>query len=60
MNETELGDYVASEDYDALQSLNAELLEALELILLSAKENKPAKYWLDGARAVIAKARSQA
>jgi hypothetical protein len=60
MQESAYGDWVKAEDYDALQSLNAELLEALELILLSAKENKPAKYWLDGARAVIAKARSQA
>ena len=60
MVEREDGAFYYMDDYHALQSLNAELLEALELILISAKENKPAKYWLDGARAVIAKARSQA
>lgn len=64
MTETELGDYVASEDYDALQSLNAELLEALEecRLELAAYEHEASgeQYNNPKLNELIAKARSHA
>jgi hypothetical protein len=41
----------------ALIAAAPDLLEMLELIVLTAKENKPARHYLEGARAAIAKAR---
>lgn len=73
MTETELGDYVASEDYDALQSLNAELLEALVEVTASLAWNAhgecraihdgpimPSGGAVEMGKAAIAKARGQA
>lgn len=70
-NGREHNDYVLSSDYDALQSLNAELLEALENMAKEFQRVYPIYYYAEpwghetnapllAAKALIAKARSQA
>lgn len=67
MREAEYGEWVSGEDYDALLSLNAELLEALESICTMQARNYgdatqthlDLPELTDKARALIAKARSQ-
>lgn len=70
MRETEYGDWVRGEDYDALLSLNAELLESLERLVGDFEAEIHNEYdgtsmlksrlaECDYARAAIAKARSQ-
>ena len=66
MQESACGDWVKAEDYDALQSLNAELLEALESICAMQARNYgdatqthlDLPELTDKAKAVIAKARN--
>jgi len=73
MQESAYGDWVKAEDYDALQSLNAELLEALVEVTASLAWNAhgecraihdgpimPSTGAVEMGKAAIAKARSQA
>jgi len=70
IEDPDYGAYVEFADYEALQSLNAELLEALESTLAQclAWQGEPDEEWscaihvavCKRARAAIAKARSQA
>ena len=70
MQESAYGDWVKTEDYDALQSLNAELLEALENMAKEFQRVYPIYYYAESwghetnapllaAKALTAKARSK-
>ena len=59
MQESAYGDWVKSEDYDALQALNAELLEALEEVVQWLELGDHEGQMHSKASAAIAKARSK-